>query len=305
MFLTDNYTIKEVILFPAMKPVENSNESIAPVAVPPSSIAPVVVPPSQTNDIKAILSEAIYLTDSYLFKGEATVLDIRLAQNNNDATVILNQTLFHPQGGGQPSDIGLLEFVSDGVVAQFQVTQVTKNPNGEITHKGIFKEGRFNVGDKVVMTVDSDRRVLHARYHSAGHLLDDALSSLSLNWKAGKRNHIPGDAYVFYQISGTPPDLEKTRADLEAAINGLISSNKSRVEVESVPFNQVQALCGEEPPQFLPKDQNVRIVRVKGPTGACFPCAGTHVKSIGEIGTVIVHKLKVKSNRVTVSYDLK
>jgi len=307
MFLSDSYTIKEVILFPAMKPLdavpateEPSNKNPAPQPEKQQVKQPVASTSAPSGP--AVLSEALYLADSYAFEGKAVVLDVRT--QGPDVVIILDKTVFHPQGGGQPTDTGSLELYDSGEKATFAVSSVARTPNGELLHKGSFKEGKLKVGDKVAMKVDSDKRMLHTKFHSAGHLLDDAARSLSYKWKNTKSHHFPADAFISYD-SADPVDAEKVKKELEAELNKMIAE-ATPVDVQSVPYDQVRNVCGEEPPAFFPKDQPVRVVRVRGSNGVALPCVGTHVKSLKDIGSVKISKVKVKNNKsVSVFYEVK
>jgi Ser-tRNA(Ala) deacylase AlaX len=91
-------------------------------------------------------------------------------------------------GGGQPSDIGKIHG-SGGVV--FNVVSVKKDPEtGVVRHTGTFAgDAVFAVDDEVELDVDEATRRLHARLHSAGHLIDVAMGRIGVVLKAGKGSH--------------------------------------------------------------------------------------------------------------------
>ena len=84
--------------------------------------------------------------------------------------MIFDKTIFHPQGGGQPSDEGYFEIGSKRYIVKKLVAP--RNPYEEpYTIKHYYKgEGGFLKGVKVIQVVDMEKRLLYARYHSAGHL---------------------------------------------------------------------------------------------------------------------------------------
>jgi Ser-tRNA(Ala) deacylase AlaX len=87
--------------------------------------------------------------------------------------VILDKTILHPQGGGQPNDEGHL---SDGKTT-FKITSLTTKDE-VIWHIGTFEpaDSSFSAGSIVTCHVDESKRRLFARIHSAGHLLDIAMA---------------------------------------------------------------------------------------------------------------------------------
>ena len=123
--------------------------------------------------------------------------------------VITDRTIFHPQGGGQPWDTGLL----CGPNGVFVVNEVRKDGE-QVVHIGSFKEGAFSAGDLVSMEVNEVSRVLHARLHSAGHLLDCAVKSLHLPLIPGKGYHFPNSPFVEYKGVIPPDQRESVKAQL-------------------------------------------------------------------------------------------
>ncbi|PIS39583.1 MAG: alanyl-tRNA editing protein AlaX, partial [Candidatus Nealsonbacteria bacterium CG08_land_8_20_14_0_20_38_20] len=109
-----------------------------------------------------------YFDNTYLFESEAIFIEIK--ENEKGKAVILDATIFYPQGGGQPADKG--EIVSGDNI--FVVSDVRLDESGTVWHFGEFKTGEFKQGDKVDLKIDKDRRILNAKLHSAGHLLDCA-----------------------------------------------------------------------------------------------------------------------------------
>src|SRR5579871_4429046 len=111
-----------------------------------------------------------YLENFNLLKDEATVLHI--IQENN-TIIILDHTIFYPQGGGQQYDKGIMENKN----GKFIVEEV-RFIDGIVKHIGKFEHGTFNINDKVTCLVDQNRRELNSRLHSAGHVIDMAVDGL-------------------------------------------------------------------------------------------------------------------------------
>jgi alanyl-tRNA synthetase len=111
-----------------------------------------------------------------------------------DTTLVLDGTVFHPQGGGQPCDVGSM-VSSDGLI-EFTVSMVKEDrTTGLIEHSGSFTVGSVNDIDlsKTLMNliVDPARRVENTRNHSAGHLLDVVMTNLGFKLTPSKGYHFP------------------------------------------------------------------------------------------------------------------
>ena len=112
-----------------------------------------------------------YYEDSYRFESTAKVLKVQ-HNEGGEVSVILDKTIFHPQGGGQPNDEGII-WNENG---RFLVSHLIIN--GEtILHKGKFEEEgkEFVEESDVQLQVDAEKRKIFARVHSAGHLIDIAM----------------------------------------------------------------------------------------------------------------------------------
>ena len=110
-----------------------------------------------------LMKNALYMNDSYLKEFEATVESVK-----DDKFVVLDQTAFYPQGGGQPYDTGV--FLKDS--EEFPVVFVGKF-SGQISHE-ISKTG-LQQGDKIKGKIDWERRYRLMRMHTAAHIMDAVL----------------------------------------------------------------------------------------------------------------------------------
>ncbi|CAJ1446959.1 unnamed protein product [Effrenium voratum] len=136
-------------------------------------------------------TRALYMEGTYVFQCSACVLDMHFFEETGKLGVELDQTVFHPQGGGQPSDRGQL--CADGL-PNLAVTFVTKDKakEGVIRHdcEGDVQAWlRKGAGMTVTCQVDESTRRSNARLHSAGHLLDVAIFGLGFRWQPGKGYH--------------------------------------------------------------------------------------------------------------------
>lgn len=239
-------------------------------------------------------TELTYLQDSYQFEAEAKVLAIDITPEGKNF-VILDKTIFYPQGGGQPYDTGTITS-GDAV---FIVSEV-RFKDGFVYHFGEFTSGTFTVGDSVKLQIDEQRRKLHCRLHSGGHLVDTGVHALGYDLIGVKGYHFPDGPYIEYTgvLNG---DLTVVAQELETKLNELIQAGYP-VRTEIV--GSVDDLKGRcfHIPEFLPKDKPIRLVFVCGEIGE--PCGGTHVKDLKEVGKIHIPKIKAKGENLRISYTI-
>jgi alanyl-tRNA synthetase len=220
------------------------------------------------------MMERLYLHSAAL-TGEAQIVGIRQGEV---CAVRLNQTLFHPRGGGQPADRGAL-ILSDGSGVEVPVIDVRNADDGGVDH--VSATGAPLVpGDRVLMRVDADSRLLHARLHSAGHLLALAGERIEPGLRGVAGHHWPGEARV--EFDGIPTNPEEFEWALRSMLEEMRSAN--------LPISS--SLDGD----------GRRSIAID--VAAAVPCGGTHVAKTAAIGRIDIRKIKIKSGRVRVSYDI-
>ena len=208
------------------------------------------------------MTERLYMTDDRLTM-ETSVL--RCAQRDDGLfDVVLSATLFHPQGGGQLSD--------RGSIAGVDVAKVTTLED-EVVH---VCEKAVPLGT-VRIEICPATRSLHARLHSAGHLL--AYCGDALGWHAVKGHHWPGEARVAFE-RGDDARLFDAQ-EMETLANEHVGADLPRRTAMDGPTRTVG--FGDLPPQG---------------------CGGTHVASSIAVGRIRVLKVKEKKGQVSVHYDL-
>merc|ERR1711964_536248 len=243
---------------------------------------------ANTQDQVAAETYREYFEDTFRFKSTATVVEIDTSPDYSkipDAVdVQLDRTLFYPQGGGQPSDTGRME-IGDRV---FNVVFVScdKHVGGVIHHYGTFEGEPFTAGETATLQVDSEKRILHAKLHTGGHLLDVAMHIIGYGvdkYPLGKGYHFPESSYDEYAggISAENNErkivLEKLQTTMDKLIADDIPTHKTMVDgVQHVRFGDE----GEYPPS-----QN---------------CGGTHLDSTAQLGGFTMRKIKVKKGRTRI-----
>ncbi|MBI4128278.1 MAG: hypothetical protein HY459_04400 [Parcubacteria group bacterium] len=215
---------------------------------------------------------------------------------NGRTAVILEATIFHPQGGGQPYDKGVIE----GANATFAVEEV-RLVDGVVHHIGKFDHGDFAQGEAVTCRVDEERRRLNSRLHSAGHAVDWAVMTANLNWIPGKGYHFPDGPYVEYtsNLEGLELDRESLRTELETLCNRLVAEDRE-VSVRFMSKEEMASVC-HFVPDYIPEGKPARVVFF-GDFGV--PCGGTHVTHLAEIGRITIRKVRIQGNTAKVSYDV-
>jgi len=240
-------------------------------------------------------TQLIYLEDFDVTAGDALVTAVT-ATGDGQTDVQLNRTCFYPRGGGQDWDEGTISS-RDGA-AVFAVREVRLDENGAVHHIGAYQQGRLHAGDAVACAVDTARRTVNTRLHSAGHVIDMAVDALGLDWIAAKGQHYPHMSAVEYSGSWQPEKAEALRAAIEQKAGELIAAGTDNT-ICFMPAAEMHAVC-RHVPQNIPTNKPARVVMYGAHFG--IPCGGTHVRNLREIGTVHVPKVSEKKGVIRINY---
>ena len=178
--------------------------------------------------------------------------------------VVLQSTIFHPQGGGQPFDTGWL--------GQSTVLKVVQEAE-RIVH---YVDQPVALGP-VQARVDGQRRTLHTRLHSAGHLIGNA--GETLGWMPIKAHHWPGEGKISFIRGESAQDMQADA--LQEQVNQWIDANL---------------------PRHMTLDGGTREVGF-GDLPA-YACGGTHVQALAQVGQVTILGLSEKKGTLSVRYSL-
>ncbi len=236
-----------------------------------------------------------YLDDAYQTTDNATVVGVETREDEL-ITIYLDATIFYPQGGGQPFDLGSISNAS----GTFDVQQVRFSPDGLVHHIGIFTSGSLKTGDSVELLVDGARRMLNNKLHTAGHLVDVAMIQAGYDFEPSKGYHFPDSPYVEYKGSIPPEEREEAKLKLEAELETLVHSGDS-VKWRTVNGKEALKEDCKYIPDYLPEGKPIRVVTI---SGLGCPCGGTHLRTNAEIGKISIKKIKVKGGNTRVSYRL-
>jgi len=225
--------------------------------------------------------DALYLRDCYLLEFEATVVDVI-----DDRFVILDETAFYPDAGGQPNDLGVL--VRDG--SEYPVVYVRKTDDlisHEIADPGIM------VGDHVTGRIDRGRRHLFMRSHTACHVLSAVINKETGALITGNRI---GEERTRVDFSLKDFDRQQIKS-FEEKTNEIID-REIPVEIKILPAKEALKIPSIVKLKMdLPEMDEIRIIDIVGFDVQA--CGGTHVRNTGEIGQIEVVKAenKGKNNR--------
>ena len=207
---------------------------------------------------------------------EATKLETEVAEVLESGAVILKETPFYGESGGQQGDRGTLK--AEGV--EFKVADTQKSPEGIILHTGELVCGELKKGDTVTANVCRGRRDKIRRNHTATHLLNQALREV-VDSSIKQAGSMVASDYLRFDFN----HFEAVKADqlreIERLVNKEILKN-TPVATEEMALADVQKA---DDIQAVFDDKYGDTVRVVG-VGAFSKelCGGTHVDSTGQIG---------------------
>jgi alanyl-tRNA synthetase len=190
--------------------------------------------------------------------------------------VVLDQTLFYPEGGGQPADVG---FIKTSRVKK-EVIDVQMQ-DGVILHK-VAGSGEIKVGDEVIGMIDPQRRLAHARHHSATHII--ALSARKILgehiWQAGAQKEVDK---ARLDLSHYKRITDEELKEIEMLANKIVMKN-ARIDIIWMDRNEAERKFGFTLYQGgVPTGDKIRVVKIDEDVEAC---AGTHCRSTGMIGPI-------------------
>lgn len=247
------------------------------------------------------MTETPYLDSPYERVFEATIERVASGDRAGKPRVVLDRTLFYPEGGGQPNDTGTLEVAGDdeGDGNEWRVTDVQKKDT--VYHALEPADGDRSdatveppePGATVTGRIDWDRRYAHMKYHTAQHLLSALLLTEYDAPTTGNQLYVDRARIDCEYDRFTEDDF----ADVEAWMNERIDEG---LPVRWYEMDREKAEAELDPERtrihLLPDSiGEVRIVEIAAtaeaspPSGDAAPldrtaCAGTHVENTGELG---------------------
>lgn len=226
------------------------------------------------------MTEKTFYQDSYQKTHTCRVVEIV------DQGVILDSTIFYPLGGGQPGDTGKMSV--NGV--DYQITDTRYAEDRKSIAHFLFGDdlSSIKVGDEVELELDWQRRHRLMRMHTSMHLMCHLIPAQATGGSVGET-----ESRIDFDLQG----LEVDKADLTQRMNELIN-NDLPVTIGSITEEELDQNPGLVRTMSVQPPRGQGTVRTINIENTDFqPCGGTHVRSTGEIGEVVITKLKNKGKQ--------
>jgi alanyl-tRNA synthetase len=196
-------------------------------------------------------------------------------KEGDEAEIVLDQTPFYAESGGQVGDQGELL----GEAAKFSVTDTVKPAEGLFVHKGKVKKGGFKVGDAVLAKVNTEERMDTVRHHTATHILHSTLRSV-LGEHVKQAGSLVAPDRCRFDFTHYTALTEREKERIEELVNERIIENHpvmvAEMEIDQAIATGAMALFDEK------YGDKVRVVTVQDVSREL--CGGTHAKASGDIG---------------------
>ncbi len=237
------------------------------------------------------MTERLYYSDSFLAEFEARVMTVTSGAGN--ITVTLDHSAFYPTSGGQIFDTGWLE-LAGADPHRFRVKEVTENERtGDILH---LVEGDVQVlqpGALVRGTVDTERRRDHMQQHSGQHVLSAVFEKLygfsTVSFHMGEESctiDLTADAVTATQLKSA-----------EKLANEIIAEDRP-VEIRFATPDEARAMGVRK----IPATERDRLRLIDIRDFDLNACGGTHVRSTGQIGAILLRKTEKVKQGVRVEF---
>lgn len=236
----------------------------------------------QSKDLLEFKTPSEFVYDQESLKAKVTGLFVdgnAVEEIEEEGDVAFDLTPFYAEMGGQVSDTGTLK--NDSVLGT--ITRVGKAPAGQHLHHVHLQFGHLSVGEEVELALDSKRRHLIERNHSATHLLHAAISEI-LGKHVEQKGSYCDENYLRFDFTSMDKLSSEDLNKIEALVNEKIAESIPE-ETKILPVDEAKNLGAEM--EFSEKYGSV--VRV-----ICFEdfskefCGGTHVKNTSEIGLFVL-----------------
>jgi misacylated tRNA(Ala) deacylase len=232
------------------------------------------------------LTKELFRDDSYMKECAAIVEGVA------DGAVILDRTIFYPQGGGQPGDTGTITW-SGGSAA---IVDTRYGDGGTIHHIVQESVALPVIGDEVRIILDWERRYRHMRMHTAMHLLGSVLKyGVTGGNISAEKSRLDFDMEAAVDKEAVSAALQALVADDHAVTCRWITEEELDAQPELVRTMSVQPPRGKG---------SIRLLDIDGVD--LQPCGGTHLRTTAEVGKIRIGKVEKKgkhNRRVNIHLD--
>lgn len=240
--------------------------------------------------------EKLYRKKVYLKEARANILSVKPVPGNpQDAYIILDKSLFFPEGGGQSADHGFIN--------EFEVLDVHEKDR-ELIHLVKNAFGKFEPGDEVRLVLDWEHRFDNMQRHLGEHILSGAFYSL---FGAVNRGFHMGKDYMTIDLAlpeNSPHDRITDEMGKAAEIRSneiiwqdlpvTVSHFESRSQAETMPVRKNLT---------LEKDISIVTVGSIDHPADCVACCGTHPSSSGQVGLIKIYKIESNKDMFRIYFD--
>ena len=202
---------------------------------------------------------------------------VEAAVAGDKVVVVLDQTTFYPEGGGQAGDSGLLVNKNEDIVVE--VIDTKKGANNTIKHIGLVKSGMINTGEKLATIVNKEMRMASARNHSATHILHKVLKEV-LGEHVNQAGSLVTPERLRFDVTHFEAITKEELKVIEDKVNDIILESLN-ITCENMSINDAKnkgamALFGEK------YGDEVRVVSMGDYSIEL--CGGTHLTNTSQIG---------------------
>ena len=243
------------------------------------------------------MPERLYYAEPFLTSFPSRVSDIREVSRTQGQTlwqIALDRTAFYPVSGGQPYDTGVLRATApSGATLNAPILAVEEDEKGEIWHT---TQKPLLAGTAVQGEIDWRRRRDHMQQHSGQHLLSAVFhretGAPTISFHLGEMT-----STIDLAVDGvSPEELER----VENAVNEKIAEDL-QVRMRTVPRSDAETLLANGELRKLPEREGaIRLIEIEGVD--LNACGGTHVRSTGQIGALLIRGTERVSKGVRIEF---
>jgi len=241
-------------------------------------------------------SERLYYEDSFVTSFSGAVTELRSAPENIRGPiwkVKLNRSAFYPSSGGQPFDTGELLASANGSLMNVPVEQVEEDDEGGVWH---FIPQPLAAGTPIEGCINWERRFDHMQQHTGQHLLSAAFLR---ELQAPTVSFHLGDAISTIDVA-TGNLTREALARVENIANEIIAEDRP-VAVRQLSRAEAEAMLASGSVRKLPdRDGVIRLIEIAD----CDlnACGGTHVRSTGQIGSLLIRRVEKVSRGMRIEF---
>ncbi|ASA55803.1 hydrolase [Vibrio gazogenes] len=233
-----------------------------------------------------------YLLDTYLPEFPTQIT--KVVKMDESLAIFCSDTIFYPQGGGQPCDLGIL--VIDGNTHQVYHSETTEMGIAHLVK--LDPSLLTSVGKPCIQRIDIERRLTNAKLHTAGHLLSNIIEMLDSNLVPSKGHHYPDASYIELIENEKTNDVLSVEI-INDKIDEIVNKSSRYIQSLTLNLNEAQSI---RPllSQLIPQQTQCRMIVIDG--FKPLPCGGTHIGKTSELKGLKVTRIKRKKDRIKVNY---